>query len=127
MKILNSFAQLQTKDNFTKTIEIRKANSFDRIWKKYVSFSHTSYKDGAISDNIYYTDTNGLLKELMYNTDLPNCHCYPELAQCQCIKRTYWLVFNGYQRMKVSELKKWLDTVNKYWWQNHYEEDGNVN
>lgn len=98
MKIQNQFAQMQTKDNFIKLLEIRKLNSIDEI-------------DFSMFDNCN-DNYNGLFMIEMEIVDYQ--HTKEELEkhkksiQCKC---NYLLVFDGYQRIKVSEFKKTVDRI----------------
>lgn len=110
MKTLNKFAEMQQPDNFVKTIEIRTTNSINELEDGF-----QMYDDNC--DDIY----NGLSileMEIVDKGNHENCslgqfiqddYGIRELT-CWCLNN-YNLVFDGYQRVKVSEFKKIIDNL----------------
>lgn len=113
MKIKNQFAQMQTKDNFIKLLEIRKEKSLKNIY------------DSATT-NLGWENFNnkGLLTVNMEIVDKTCKGCFPKNSCYECeSQKDYKLVFDGYQRIKVSELLTyiqntdiWLETSNLDWY-----------
>lgn len=107
MKIKNQFAQMQTKDNFIKLLEIRKDKSLDII----MSEQHKYNSWPLLTVNMEIVDYQHTKEEL---------EKHKKSIQCKC---NYLLVFDGHQRIKVSELliyiqntDIWFGTSNLDWY-----------
>lgn len=98
MKILNKLAEMQKPDNFIKTIEIRKVHSLDDI------IGNNYYSEGWKTERMTIWMESGLLYEDMYITDYNHLDCSRINDNCVKCAGTYKLVFDGYQRVKVSRL-----------------------
>ncbi|WP_424527024.1 hypothetical protein [Spiroplasma endosymbiont of Glossina fuscipes fuscipes] len=98
------FADMQTKDNFIKTIEIMKEDSLQKVLQQNMSI--------GLGNANFVVSPKGLLTVDM---EIVDCDCYYQShieLQHSEIEHHYKLIFDGFHRVKVKDLKRWiLDTT----------------